>query len=53
MVLPPKQTKEFFMSISAIAQRAAAALGAVALTVTLLVSSFASPQAATFAGVLV
>jgi hypothetical protein len=39
-------------AISSIAQRAAAALGAVALTITLLVSSFATPQAATFAGVL-
>lgn len=35
-----------------IAQRAAAALGAVTLTITLLVSSFATPHAATFAGVL-
>jgi len=40
------------MSAITIAQRAAAAFGAVALTVTLLVSSFATPQAATFASVL-
>ena len=35
------------------ATRAASALGAALLTVTLLVSSFATPQATTFAGTLV
>ncbi len=39
--------------LTAFAQRAIAALGAVAMTVTLLVSSFATPQAITLAGVLV
>ena len=39
-------------NLSSFAQRAAAAFGAVALSLTLLVSSFATPHAATFAGVL-
>ena len=39
-------------NLTAFAQRAAAAFGAVALTVTLLVSSFATPHAASFAGIL-
>lgn len=39
-------------NLPAYAQRAIAALGAVAMTVTLLVSSFATPQATTFTSVL-
>ena len=39
-------------NIASIAHRAAAAMGAVALTVTLLVSTFATPQATSFATVL-
>ena len=35
------------------ATRAASAFGAALLTVTLLASSFATPQATTFAGILV
>lgn len=39
-------------NLTSFAQRTFAALGAVALTITLLVSSFATPQATTFATVL-
>ena len=39
-------------SHSQIAQRAVAAFGALALTATLLISSFATPQAASIVGVL-
>ena len=41
------------LNISDFAQRALAGFGAIALTVTLLVSSFASPQATSIAGMLV
>jgi hypothetical protein len=53
MVIREIEGRFFMSNFSQFATRAASAFGAALITVTLLASSFATPQALTFTGTLV